>query len=112
MSKKSIYMLHFHGFEVVVNAMMESRSSWSGKVTIFKVGNFHYRSAKKDCPRVKVFNRNIPCKLTGIYPSLNPVWYLLEDCLTFTLLTYKSSKISTAKLRGKTLFLSQDQQRL
>lgn len=69
-------MLHFPVFEVVVNAMMESSSSWTGKVTIFKVVvNFHYRFAKKDCARIKLFYRNIPCKLTDIYPSLSLVWY-------------------------------------
>lgn len=89
-------MLNFDVFEAVVDAMMESCSSGNGKVTILKV-NFHYRSAKKDCTRIKLFYRNIPCKLTDIYPSLSPVWYKLEDCLVFTLLIYKSSKISTAK---------------
>lgn len=52
----SIYMLHLHVFEVVVDAMMEPSSSCTGKVTIFKVVvNFHYRFTKKDCARIKLF---------------------------------------------------------
>lgn len=79
MSEKFINYIsksHFHAFEVVVDAVMESCSSGTRKIAILKVVViFHYRSAQNDWPRIELFYRNIPCKLIHIYTSINADWY-------------------------------------